>query len=116
MEGAKAAARSGFWAAVFVTAVTLGVTLYSHYVGTVLGFSIYNLIDVFLWSALATGLWFFSRIAAVLGFLYYIGDRVFITIETGEVPGVLMVIIIGGALIQGIRGSFAYHRLKKTRE
>ncbi len=60
----------------------------------------------------ALGIWFKSRIAAVAAFVVYVYIRLFVLWHYG-VGGLILVIAVSLALLQGIRGTFLYHKLPR---
>ncbi|QDT89075.1 hypothetical protein [Gimesia algae] len=72
-----------------------------------------NFIDVALVLACGVGLRFYSRTAAVTLVIYFIFAKIFIMLENGRPSGLLFTMIWLYFYWKGIRGSFAYHRLRK---
>ena len=118
LEGAKFANRMGFWAAIFCASATLalavlgvlGVQLFREYG---LDFDLWNLLDVYLYSLIAWGLWRRSRIAAVGGLLLYVGGTIYQWIVRVRPPNgmeVVWAVIITLWFTSGVRGTFAYRR------
>lgn len=71
------------------------------------------MIDVYLLSTVAVGLFFMSRTASVIGFVYYLGSQAWMLYETKQYRFSIVPIILGIGFYNGIRATFAYHRLKK---
>ena len=72
-----------------------------------------NFIDVALVVACGVGLRFYSRTAAVTLVIYFILAKIFIMLENGRPSGLLFTMIWLYFYWKGIRGTFAYHRLRK---
>ncbi|WP_417384036.1 hypothetical protein [Gimesia sp.] len=72
-----------------------------------------NLIDVALVVACGVGLRFYSRTAAITLVIYYILAKIIMMLEEGRPSGLLFTFIWLYFYWKGIRGSFAYHRLRK---
>jgi len=114
LETAKLANRQGVWAASFVSVVTAvfaalgaaGIQLFEF------TFDALALIDACIFGVLAFGIYKMSRIASVAGLGLYIIERADMWINYGPKN-----VIIAGLLvlmfINSIRGTFAYHRLRK---
>jgi hypothetical protein len=49
-------------------------------------------------------------------FVYFVGSKILISIELGRQAGLVMPIPLGYLFFQGIRGTFAYHKLAKVNE
>ena len=64
-------------------------------------------------AALLTGIAFGirqkSRVAAVIGFVLYVIDRVGLWVETGHPGSLVITILVALALLHGVRGTFAFH-------
>lgn len=56
-----------------------------------------------------------SRTAAIFGLVLYIIEKIYMMIIYGIMPNFMIVIFTMG-FINGIRGTFAYHKLKKQAE
>jgi hypothetical protein len=109
IEGARAAARQGVWAASFVAVVTFGFAIYSRFAAAILNIDIWALVDVFLFCIIAVGIWRVSRIAAVSGLMLYVLERVWMFQTNGQIGGFVAIIIVI-MFVNSIRGTFAYHR------
>jgi len=70
------------------------------------------LIDVAIIAVFAIGIWFKSRVAATLMFLYFLVSKIIVLIAgefNGILAGVIFLYFYGRAMI----GSFRYHNLVK---
>lgn len=56
-----------------------------------------------------------SRVAAILGLVIYLSERLFLVAQYGVSGNVILVILFVFAFINSIRGTFAYHRLRRQR-
>lgn len=56
-----------------------------------------------------------SRVAAILGLLIYLGDRLVLIASSGLKANYVVAIFFIFAFINSIRGTFAYHRLRRGR-
>ncbi|NER50910.1 MAG: hypothetical protein F6J92_30415 [Symploca sp. SIO1A3] len=76
-----------------------------------------SLIDVVLIFGLAFGIYKKSRIAAVIMFIYYVVSRIYIWLEFGQlsISSIPIIIVFIGCFVEGIRGTFAYHRLMQSK-
>lgn len=72
-----------------------------------------NFIDVALVIGCGIGLRYFSRTAAITLFTYFILAKTYILITHGRPSGFLVGLIFVYFYWKGIRGSFAYHRLRR---
>ncbi len=111
MDKAKGAITSAWIAGAISGVITVIVSLKGAF-----GFNQWNLIDAFIMFALAFGVYKKSRISAILLFIFWIGGRILMIVEEpGTIGGALvMAILFGFWFFQGIRGTFAYHRIVKA--
>jgi len=58
----------------------------------------------------AVGIWFKSRVAAMIAFTLFAVTRLVVRFTSGP-AGLILSVLAGIALFQGVRGAFAYHRL-----
>jgi len=79
-----------------------------------LDFDLWTLFDVFLIFALTFGIYKKNRVCAVLMFVYFVGSKVLMWKESGSVSGLGMAALFGYFFLQGILGTFAYHRTHET--
>ena len=116
IENAKAASRTGAWAAIFVAAMT-GIAAILSYLGIqVFGqvkITMWSLIDCALFIVIAWGLFRYSRVAAVIGLFLYIAERIDM-LASGPIAGLLVTVIVILIFIGAVRGTFAYARLTKA--
>ncbi|MEW9124739.1 MAG: hypothetical protein AB2421_18655 [Thermotaleaceae bacterium] len=115
VEGAKSLAKQGFYASMTIS----GMTTLMIILGA-LGFDWFDIdflafIDVAAFLAIGFGIYKMSRIASVLGLSLYIIERILMMMEYGFKFD-FMLIIFCTAFANSIRGTFAYHKLKKLPE
>lgn len=72
-----------------------------------------NLFDVAMLALLGLGVWFRSRVCAVLLLVYLIVSKIFMMATLGQPTGILGLFIWGYFYWGGIRGAFAWHRIRK---
>ncbi|HTJ79754.1 MAG TPA: hypothetical protein VL357_12235 [Rariglobus sp.] len=118
---AKSAIKRSFICGIISTFITLIATLVVLYRGDFrlsgVPISIYTLVDVILMAGLTTGLFFKSRICAILMVTYFLWSK-YMQFSSGmEIPPVAFVVslVFLYFYIEGMRGTFAYHRLKRRR-
>jgi hypothetical protein len=113
---AKKTSRQGYWAALIVAGMTTALTIAAISTGgSVLDLPIdaWSFIDVGIFVAVAVGIYRHSRIAAVAGLVVYLLGQVYLWTTMGPQGGGWLVgILITLSFINGIRGTFAYHRLR----
>jgi hypothetical protein len=120
LSDAQKIARQGTWAACFVAGMTAILALISIAAPSPLGFPVnaWSLIDAMIFGVIAWGIYYASRIAAVTALIYYAVGQVFMiatTIDSARKYSVNPVtILVLLAFINSIRGTFAYHRLRKA--
>lgn len=93
-------------------AVTLVVTLIAMSGTAALGFDAWSLLDVAVIFGLAFGIYKKSRVCAVLMLAYFILSKIILMMEAGKPSGLLVALIFAYYYVQGIRGTFAFHKLK----
>jgi len=101
--------------AVVVATVTAFFAMLSLFGTSVMGISASALLDAAVFGAVAFGLSKYSRFAAVAGFAFFLGEKIYAYIVTGSIlgVGVLGIVILFGFL-NGIHGAFAYQKLLAT--
>ena len=111
-EGGVYAAKQGRWACVFVAVVSIAVSVYLIYAnrGVAAGWAGYLFLQGLVFVPIAIGVHKHSRIAVVLGLLLYCVGHALIASDTGELPGIVAIVVIL-MLINGVRGIFALHRI-----
>lgn len=115
-ETAREVANQGFWAAIVVAVVTTIVILITMAAGTledIPPIDAWAFIDVGIFVAIALGIRKMSRIAAVSGLVVYLIERIYALSYTGGGGGLFIAIALILAFINGVRGTFAYHRLRR---
>jgi len=91
-------------------AATLVVTLLAVSGVQLLGFSAWEFVDVALILGLTYGIYRKSRVCAVLMVIYFAASKILIVMETGKPTGGFMAIIFLYFYVQGVLGTFAYHK------
>jgi len=103
------------WIAGIVSgSVTLVFTLLAVLGTSLLGFSVWELVDVALVFGLTLGIYMKSRICAVVMFIYFIVSKIILIAEAGQVAGLPLALVFGYFFWQGISGTFAYHKFKNS--
>lgn len=113
-EGAREAARLGGGAAAFVAGVTALFGVLAIFGLQILpGFSTLSLVDAALFSIVAWRTYRMSRAWAVVGLLLFVAGRAFAFYQQGvtAMSGIVVGLFLLLAFLNGVRGTFAYHRL-----
>lgn len=110
LDTAKSTAKLGAVTAAIVAGVTALFAILSLF-GVEFA-SIWALVDAGLFALIAFGIYKMSRMAAVLGLLLYLWGQVSQILVTGRTNYILF-LLFTLYLVHGIRGTFAYHKLKK---
>jgi hypothetical protein len=106
---AKDAAREGAWAMTFLAAVLFVLTTLSLWSEQrILGLTEWYYLDAGVMAVIAFGLFRLSRVAAVAGLVVFILGRLAMGLNQ---RGYVVALIFFVALVNGVRGTFAYHRL-----
>jgi hypothetical protein len=114
VDEARDASRYGMWAAVFCAVVTSILALLAMS-GVEVGEGIdgWSLLDALLFFGVALGIRSMSRVAAVFGLLLYVGERAFMWASSGRANGAIMAVFLTIAFGNSVRGTFAFHRLRR---
>ena len=99
------------WAAGLVSAaITLLVTLLAMSGIKIMSFSAWELIDVALILGLTYGIYRKSRACALLMLVYFLISKALLFAQDSKPNGIVMSLIFGYCYVQGVRGTFAYHK------
>ena len=99
------------WAAGLISAaITLLVTLLAMSGIKIMSFSAWELIDVALILGLTYGIYRKSRACALLMLVYFLISKALLFAQDSKGNGIVMSLIFGFYYVQGVRGTFAYHR------
>lgn len=109
-----------YTAAIFSGFITLCYTIISTVVGrSILGISIWNIIDVFFVFGLAFGIYKKNRACAVIIFIYFLLSKA-IMFTRLTLPSIISSTFVGLIFAyyyyQGIVGTYAYHRLQDNED
>ncbi|MFB9867078.1 hypothetical protein [Vreelandella sulfidaeris] len=105
--------KNAWIAGVVSIAITIAFTFYSMYATEVLGFNAFAFIDVALMGVFTFGIYKKSRVCAVLMLLLFAANKALMAIE-GNASGIIMALVFLWLYIQGVIGTFQYHKIKKT--
>lgn len=105
---ARAVSRQAMWASLVVAGITVIVSQMQ-----VLGLNNWALLDAGLFVTIAYGIHRMSRVVAVAGLLLFLVERVVMFQSSGRTGGLVALAILV-AFIHGVRGTIAFHRLRKT--
>ncbi len=113
IEKAEKAIRNAYIAGIVSGVITLLVTLAAVGGVSIMGFDLWNLLDVFLIFGLTYGIYRKSRVCAITMLVYFVGNRLLFFSELGlSAGGLFGAILFGYFFFQGIRGTLVYHSLK----
>jgi hypothetical protein len=107
---AQDAAKLGAYTAAIVAGITALFAILSLFGVEIT--SIWALVDAGLFALIAFGIYKMSRVAAVAGLLLYLWGQLSQLLDSGRTNWFL-VFLFTLMFIGGIRGTFAYHKLKK---
>ncbi|HEX7889609.1 MAG TPA: hypothetical protein VF522_09645 [Ramlibacter sp.] len=105
--------RQAWMAGACSTVITLAVTLLAIAGTSIAGFDAWNMVDVLLVGGLTWGIYRKSRFAAVAMLAYFVISKALMFAEGGKPAGVVWALIFFYLYVQGIRGTFQYHKLAK---
>jgi hypothetical protein len=104
----------GAWVAGLISGcVTLAITLFSIFGSAIGGIGAENLVDVALIFGLTYGICKKSRACAIGLLVYFVVSKIFLMVETGKPTGLWLGLVFTYYFALGIRGTFAYQRLRK---
>jgi hypothetical protein len=116
-SGAKEASHQGAGAAIFVASVTALFAVLSMFgVQILAGYSPSALLDAAAFGIVAWRIYRMSRAWALVGMLGFIAERAYSLYARGFAAGAgsIVSIVILFAFINGVRGTFAFHKLSKA--
>lgn len=102
--------KSAWIAACISGTVTLVMTLIAMRGTPILELDAWSLLDVGLIFALAFGIYKKSRVCAVVLLAYFILSHILVMMASGKASGLLVALIFGYYYVQGIVGTFAFHK------
>ena len=117
IEDAVENAELGMYFAYIISGLTGLLAIASLFeVKIIPGLSIFALIDAALFALLGWGISRYSRISSVLTLIFYIFQLInnFNNIESVKTIHVILAAIVIAALLNSIRGTYYYHKLKKV--
>lgn len=114
LQGAESLISCSLGAALLSASITLVLSVISCFGYSPLGMTPLSFIDVVVVFALAYGIYRKSRICAVIIFIYWVVGKIGQSIAIEEAGPLVAGVFFGFYFFQGIRGTFAYHRLIKS--
>ena len=105
--------RAGVLGGVVSTGFTFVFTLVATIGAPVLEFSAWNFLDVVLMAGLTFGLYRRSRVCAVVVLAYFVTSKIMMLRAGGNPASLVSGFIFGYLYVQGVRGTFEYHRLRR---
>jgi hypothetical protein len=114
LESANRLINLAFGAAVFSASITLVFSVIACFGYSFLGITPLSLVDVVVVFALAYGIHKRSRTCAVITFVYFVVSKIVQCVDMGDAKPIYVGILFGFFFFQGIRGTFAYHRLRRS--
>ncbi len=112
IEKAEGVAKGSAGIPLFVGCMTVLVVLYGYFFSPILGITLWALIDASIFGLIAYGMFRINRVVSVIGLAFYIWSQVDMLTTQGAGFGVLAVFFMI-YWVNGIRGAFKYHKLKK---
>jgi hypothetical protein len=120
LEAADKKIRTAWILGIISTVVTLLATIagmVSPDIATQIGFSAWNILDVFLLGGLTFGIFKKNRTCAIVMFVYFIISKI-IQFSAGvpNITGIVVAALFGYGYFEGIRGTSAYQSIMKARQ
>ena len=111
IEMAKRAAQQGLLASFFVAMFVALIPDFSKSFYQVLPSDYLNWIGMVLWLGLAAGIYYMSRLAAVVAFILFVLERL-LSLQDGERAfGLLLALLFAMFFLTTIRATLRYHEL-----
>jgi hypothetical protein len=112
VESAESAAHLGAGVCFFVAGLTGLIAAISTFSGKpIVGLTTWSFVDAALFAFAGWRVWKLSRTWAAIALVLYIAERIDRLAYTRTTSGVVMAVIFTLALLSGVRGTFAHHRL-----
>lgn len=115
ISNAKRASHVAVGSSIFIILMTTIFVVMPYTGNEQLGISESAVIDVTITLCIAIGIYRQSRTAAWFGLILYIFQRFSMFATTGQISNPIVLIGITLSYVSGIRGTFAYHRLRRSR-
>ena len=120
-ETARQVSRQAVWAAGLVAVITAAFAAFSiSQQGTLPDnfpkADAWAFWDAGFFAAIAWGIYKMSRVAAVAGLVLYVAEQILMRMDNPKASGsgIFLAVVIVLAFINGVRGTFAYHRFHRT--
>ncbi len=94
-----------------ITVLFIGLGMFISELGNIV--DAWALIDVAILGALTYGVYRRSRASAVLLFLFYLVEKIFMWSQSGKPNGIVLALVFFYLFGRGIQGTFEYHSWKK---
>ena len=107
---AQGAIEEAFWVALAVAAYRFTSTLILYLRDSENGLSLRLLLSAVCFALFALGIHLRSRVAVILAFSFYTLELLY-NLFAGHFAGLVISVLVGLALLAGVRGSVAYHKL-----
>ena len=114
LQGADKLISLSLGIAILTASITFVFSIIACFGYSFLGITPLGLIDVIFVLALAYGLYRKSRTCAVIIFVYWVAGKIGQSIAIEETGPLVAGLFFGFFFFQGIRGTFAYHRLNRS--
>lgn len=115
LEGARKATLYGVWAAGFSAVVTGLAATYAVTSGNKAFGSIdaWAYVDAVIFAAIAFGIFREKRWVAVFGLAFFLLEKVFQFVDSGQLRGAWMAVILVLCYCAAVRGTYALHKLRQ---
>ena len=114
LEKANKSIKIAYWTAIFSGSFTLIASVVAGFGYSFARMSIWGLSDAFLIFGMSFGIYKKSRVCAVIMFIYWIASKLLSFTEKGHLAGIGIAILFGYFFFQGVRGTFAYHKIANS--
>jgi len=105
--------KSAWIAGLVSVGITAAFVLYSFFAAPVMGIDSWALVDVAIMTGLSFGVFRKSRTCAILLFLLFVANKVFMWMESGSLAGWPMALAFTACFVMGVQGTFQYHSWKR---
>jgi hypothetical protein len=113
LASARAATRIGFVACSTLVILNIAVVTYAMPAGYPAAKYVLAYLGPVIFAILSCGIWFMSRVAAVVAFGLVVFEMTASSFHDGLTVSLLISMVLFPCFVSALRGSFAFHRLSK---
>jgi len=111
-QTARKIAREAFWAAIIVVVITVAFATLAVFGTSLAGIGPAAFVDAAIFGVVAAGIHRMSRVAALAGLIIFGLEKLLMIDQMLSLGNIIMAIALLFAFANGVRATFAYHRLQ----